>query len=273
MEDYRKMKKYLAEFLGTFILTFMVCGAVSFTGGYAGYLGVVGIALTAGFTVAVLLYVFGTVSGAHCNPAVSAGMLIAGRLSVVDFMGYVVSQVFGALAAAFALYGLSKSFDAQVISQYQSYGYDLVGLGTNGYADTSAFLKINVWGAFVTELLLTFVFVLAFLCVTAKTAYKNVAGLVAGMAFCMAELFGLVLTGAGINPAKSFGTAFVKAVFGDVKALSQVWVFLVAPLAGGLLAGLCNLYFYGKPRKKISRKETDEKEALELLEKEETTER
>ena len=199
-------------------------------------------------------------------------MLIAGRLSVVDFMGYVVSQVFGALAAAFALYGLSKSFDAQVISQYQSYGYDLVGLGTNGYADTSAFLKINVWGAFVTELLLTFVFVLAFLCVTAKTAYKNVAGLVAGMAFCMAELFGLVLTGAGINPAKSFGTAFVKAVFGDVKALSQVWVFLVAPLAGGLLAGLCSLYFYGKPRKKISRKETDEKEALELLEKEETTE-
>ena len=163
MEDYRKMKKYLAEFLGTFILTFMVCGAVSFTGGYAGYLGVVGIALTAGFTVAVLLYVFGTVSGAHCNPAVSAGMLIAGRLSVVDFMGYVVSQGFGALAAAFALYGLSKSFDAQVISQYQSYGYDLVGLGTNGYADTSAFLKINVWGAFVTELLLTFVFVLAFL--------------------------------------------------------------------------------------------------------------
>ena len=136
MEDYRKMKKYLAEFLGTFILTFMVCGAVSFTGGYAGYLGVVGIALTAGFTVAVLLYVFATVSGAHCNPAVSAGMLIAGRLSVVDFMGYVVSQVFGALAAAFALYGLSKSFDAQVISQYQSYGYDLVGLGTNGYADT-----------------------------------------------------------------------------------------------------------------------------------------
>ena len=237
MEDYRKMKKYLAEFLGTFILTFMVCGAVSFTGGYAGYLGVVGIALTAGFTVAVLLYVFATVSGAHCNPAVSAGMLIAGRLSVVDFMGYVV------------------------------------GLGTNGYADTSAFLKINVWGAFVTELLLTFVFVLAFLSVTAKTAYKNVAGLVAGMAFCMAELFGLVLTGAGINPAKSFGTAFVKAVFGDVKALSQVWVFLVAPLAGGLLAGLCSLYFYGKPRKKISRKETDEKEALELLEKEETTER
>ena len=140
-------------------------------------------------------------------------------------MGYVVSQVFGALAAAFALYGLSKSFDAQVISQYQSYGYDLVGLGTNGYADTSAFLKINVWGAFVTELLLTFVFVLAFLSVTAKTAYKNVAGLVAGMAFCMAELFGLVLTGAGINPAKSFGTAFVKAVFGDVKALSQVWDF------------------------------------------------
>lgn len=120
------MKKYLAEFLGTFILTFMVCGAVSFTGGYAGYLGVVGIALTAGFTVAVLLYVFGTVSGAHCNPAVSAGMLIAGRLSVVDFMGYVVSQVFGALAAAFALYGLSKSFDRTGhIPSISPMGYDL----------------------------------------------------------------------------------------------------------------------------------------------------
>lgn len=126
----------------------------------------------------------------------------------------------------------------------------LVGLGTNGYADTSAFLKINVWGAFVTELLLTFVFVLAFLCVTAKTAYKNVAGLVAGMAFCMAELFGLVLTGAGINPAKSFGTAFVKAVFGDVKALSQVWVFLVAPLAGRPACGTLQPLFLRKAKKK-----------------------
>ena len=97
------------------------------------------------------------------------------------------------------------------------------------------------------------------------------AGLVAGMAFCMAELFGLVLTGAGINPAKSFGTAFVKAVFGDVKALSQVWVFLWHRLRVAACGTLQPL-FYGKPRKKISRKETDEKEALELLEKEETTE-
>ena len=95
------MKKYLAEFLGTFILTFMVCGAVSFTGGYAGVSRCCRHCADSRFYGGGAVIRFGTVSGAHCNPAVSAGMLIAGRLSVVDFMGYVVSQVFGALAAAF----------------------------------------------------------------------------------------------------------------------------------------------------------------------------
>lgn len=268
------MKKYLAEFIGTFILTFTACGAVSFTGGYAGYLGVVGIAMIFGFLAAVIFYIFGEISGANCNPAVSAGMLIMRKITWIDFMGYVVSQILGGVAAGFALFGLSKSFDEQVISQYQSYGYDLISLGTNGYGDASPFLKINVWGAFVSEMFAAFIFVLAFICVTTKALYKNVAGIVIGMALAAAELFAVMLTGAGVNPARSFGPAFAKAVFGDAASLSQVWIFILAPLAGGIIAGLCYILFYGKCKKSSVKKEAEksEEEKIEILELEEVTE-
>lgn len=265
------MKKYLAELIGTFILTFTACGAASFTGGYAGYLGVVGIAFIFGLTAAVLVYMFGTISGAHCNPAVSLGMLLARRISLMDFMGYVVAQVLGGIGAGFALYGLSKSFNVEVVAQYQSYGYDLVGLGTNGYESASAFLQISAWGAFAVEVFLTFFFVLTFLAVTAKTAYKNAAGIVIGMAYTTVQLFGITLTGAGVNPARSFGPALAKAVFGDVTALSQVWVFILAPLAGGILAALCYIVFYSKRvrTQQVQSEELPEKmEEVELIEEE-----
>ena len=232
------MRKYLAEFIGTFVLTFTACGAASFTGGYSGYLGVVGIALIFGLVVTAMCYSIGNVSGCHINPAVSIGMLVSGRMGIVDFMGYVVAQLLGGIAAGFAMLGLSKSFSVDTLTQYKSYGYDLVGLGTNGYGDQSAFLQINMWGALLVEVILTFIFVITVIGVTAKKEYKAVSGVVIGLAFTAVHLFGITLTGTSVNPARSFGPALVRAIVGEATALTQVWVFIVGPLAGGVLAAL-----------------------------------
>ena len=116
------MRKYFAEFIGTFLLTFLACGVASFTAGYQGFLGVVGISLIFGFIVAVLCYSIGNISGCHINPAVSLGMLISKRMSIVDFMGYVIAQLLGGVAAGFAMLGISKTFSEDIISQYSSYG-------------------------------------------------------------------------------------------------------------------------------------------------------
>ena len=164
------MRKYFAEFIGTFLLTFLACGVASFTAGYQGFLGVVGISLIFGFIVAVLCYSIGNISGCHINPAVSLGMLISKRMSIVDFMGYVIAQLLGGVAAGFAMLGISKTFSEDIISQYSSYGYNLLSFGTNGYGDASAFLQVNVWGALIIEFILTFVFVITVIGVTSKPA-------------------------------------------------------------------------------------------------------
>ena len=119
------MKKYLAEFIGTFVLTFMACGAASFTAGYQGLLGVVGIALIFGMVVTAMAYSIGNVSGCHINPAVSLGFFVSGRMGVIDFIGYVAAQLLGGIAAGFAMLGISKSFNAEVVSAYEQYGYSL----------------------------------------------------------------------------------------------------------------------------------------------------
>jgi aquaporin Z len=230
------MRKYFAELIGTFVLTFVACGAASFTGGYSGYLGAVGISLVFGLVFMAMTYSIGNVSGCHLNPAVSMAMFASGRMNLLDFMGYIVAQVLGGITGGFAVYGISKTFDTDTLSQYKSYGYDLVGLGTNGFGDQSAFLKINWVGALSVEIILAFVFVATFLGVTAKAEFKNVIGLVLGLALTAVHLFGITLTGTNVNPASSFGPALVKAVVGDATALSQVWVFIVGPLVGGLLA-------------------------------------
>ncbi len=233
------MKKYFAEFIGTFVLTFMACGAASFTAGYQGLLGVVGISLIFGLVVTAMAYSIGNISGCHINPAVSFGMLLSGRMSIVDFMGYVVGQILGGLAAGLAMFGLTKTFNSDVIAQYKLYGFDLTGLGTNGFGEQGGFLKVNMWGAIAIEVILTFVFVITVLGVTAKKEYNSVAGLVIGLALAAVHLFGVPFTGTSVNPARSFGPAFIKAVCdGESTALSQVWVFILAPLVGAALAAI-----------------------------------
>lgn len=244
------MRKYLAEFLGTFILTFTACGATSFTGGYPGYLGVVGIALIFGLVMTALFYSIGSISGCHINPVVSLAMLISRRMNFIDFMGYIVAQMLGGVAGGFAMYGISISLSTDTVEQYEAYGYDLLSFGTNGYGAQSEFLNIDVWGAFLVEMILTFIFVITVLSVTANKRYKNVAGIVIGMALSAVHLFGITLTGTGVNPARSFGPALAKAVQGDITPLSQVWLFIVAPIVGAILASIIYLILTYKKRPK-----------------------
>lgn len=244
------MRKYLAEFLGTFILTFTACGATSFTGGYPGYLGVVGIALIFGLVMTALFYSIGSISGCHINPAVSLAMLISRRMNFINFMGYIVVQMLGGVAGSFAMYGISISLSTDTVEQYEAYGYDLLSFGTNGYGAQSEFLNIDVWGAFLVEMILTFIFVITVLSVTANKRYKNVAGIVIGMALSAVHLFGITLTGTGVNPARSFGPALAKAVQGDITPLSQVWLFIVAPIVGAILASIIYLILTYKKRPK-----------------------
>lgn len=244
------MRKYLAEFLGTFILTFTACGATSFTGGYPGYLGVVGIALIFGLVMTALFYSIGSISGCHINPVVSLAMLISRRMNFIDFMGYIVAQMLGGVAGGFAMYGISISLSTDTVEQYEAYGYDLLSFGTNGYGAQTEFLNIDVWGAFLVEMILTFIFVITVLSVTANKRYKNVAGIVIGMALSAVHLFGITLTGTGVNPARSFGPALAKAVQGDITPLSQVWLFIVAPIVGAILASIIYLILTYKKRPK-----------------------
>lgn len=230
------MRKYLAEFIGTFALTFAACGAAAFTGGFQGYLGIVGIALLFGTVFIAMFYSIGNISGCHINPAVSIAMLASGRMKVLDCVGYVIAQLIGGIAGAFTVYGLSKSFDSDVVAKYSSYGTDFCNPATNGYGDQSALWQIKPWGAVLVEIILSFIFVITVLGVTANERYKSVAGMVIGMSLTAVHLFGVLLTGTGVNPARSFGPALVKFITGDKTAMSQVWVFILAPLVGGLIA-------------------------------------
>mgnify|MGYP002674834715 CR=1 FL=1 len=243
------MKKYLAEFIGTFVLTFAACGAASFTAGYQGLLGIVGIALIFGMIVTAMAYSIGNISGCHINPAVSLGVFVSGRMGLADLCGYIAAQVLGGIAAAFALLGITKTFNADILSQYQSYGYNLTSLGTNGYGELGGFLQINMWGALIVEIILSFIFVITVLGVTSKKEYSSVAGIVIGIALTAVHLFGIPFTGTSVNPARSFGPAIVRAVTGDITPLTQVWVFIAGPLAGGLLAAV--VYMFLTSEKKV----------------------
>lgn len=219
------LKKCLAEFLGTAVLVTFGCGVAATNGLGAGY---VGIALAFGLVIVAMAYSVGNVSGCHVNPAVSTAMLINGKLTPTEFFGYVVSQFLGATFGAFVLYAMLAGTPFLAEN----------GMGTNGYGELSA-TNITVPGAFIAEVVLTFVFVFAICGVTSKEKFGNNAGLVIGAALTLVHLLGLPLTGTSVNPARSFGAAFVSMIFNcnnGSQAFSQVWLFIIAPLVGGALA-------------------------------------
>ena len=225
--DWRKMsplRKYAAEFLGTFFLVFLAVGAAVFgigavVGGSGPGAGVLGVAFAFGLVVFAVAYAFGPISGANVNPAVTLGLLLAGRLNLKDAAGYWVAQFLGGIVGAAMLQLFVTSFGVK----------DYTGaLGTNAY-DNGA---INMAGAFVLELILTAVFVLVILLATEKAANSTMAGATIGFTLVLVHIVGIPLTGTSVNPARSFGPALF--VGGD--ALAQVWLFIVAPLIGAVVA-------------------------------------
>ena len=207
------MKKYIAEFVGTFVLVLIGCGVAVATGA-----NIVATALAFGLAIVAMAYSIGNISGCHVNPAVSLGFLLTGQMKVKDFIGYVIAQVLGALAGAAILGVLLSSFS---------------NLGSNAYA-AEGMLATNVWIALLIEAILTFVFVVAILGVTSKKEYKNIAGIVIGLTLVLVHLIGISFTGTSVNPARSFGPALLQGG----EALKEVWVFILAPLVGAALASL-----------------------------------
>ena len=216
------MKKYFAEFVGTFMLVLLGCGAAVFAGAHIGQLG---IACAFGLALVVIAYTFGNVSGAHVNPAVSFGMLLGGRLSFKDFIGYFIFQLAGATLAAFVI-------KAILCGKLGMTPAALTGLGQNGWGEGYG-EGYSMISALLFELIGTFIFVRVILKVT--TTPNDYAGLAIGLALLCFHLVGIQITGVSLNPARSFGPA----VFVQGLAWDQLWLFFAAPLAGGFLAGLC----------------------------------
>jgi len=221
-----KARKYLAELLGTFVLVFMGCGSAIFLGcdTMGGHLAV---ALAFGLSIVAMAYVVGNVSGCHVNPAVSLAMLLTKKLSFSDFIGYVIAQISGAIAGA-GLLKLMLSFGLTDLTG---------GLGTNGIAGAG-----GVAGALIIEIVLTFIFVTTILGVTSDKNKGSVAGIVIGLTLTFVHIVGIPLTGTSVNPARSIGPA----IFAGQAALTDLWVFIVAPLVGAALAAVVYQFLFKK---------------------------
>ena len=210
------MKKYILECIGTIVLVLFGCGTAVITG------DVVATSLAFGLAIVAMAHAIGPVSGCHINPAVSLAMLITGKLSKKDFVCYVLSQIIGGIIGAGILYAILKSSNLGVAN-----------LGTNGYAANSG-VGLTLLSAILVEVILTFVFIYTILGVTNDKSKGNVAGLVIGLTLAFVHLIGIKLTGTSVNPARSLGPA----LFAGGEALKQVWVFIVAPLLGSVLASV-----------------------------------
>lgn len=219
------MKKYISEFIGTAVLVLFGCGSAAIAGEA---LGTLGIALAFGLSIVAMAYVIGNISGCHINPAVSLAMLIDGRMSAKEFAFYVVAQVLGAIAGVGILYVLMVNSGFDIVTQ---------GLGANGFDEASA-VGVNMLGAIITEIVLTFVFIYTILGVTADESKSAVAGIVIGLTLTFVHIMGIPLTGTSVNPARSLAPA----LFLGGTALSQVWVFIVAPFVGSAIAAVVYKY-------------------------------
>jgi aquaporin Z len=214
------MNRYLAEFVGTFVLIFCGVGAAVLAGDK---IGILGISLAFGLTLMAMAYAIGPISGCHINPAVTIGMAVAGRIGWSEVPGYVVAQVVGGIAGAAALLPIASGGIAGAANTLQgSYG---------------------MTAGFMAEALLTMVLVLTVIGATAKSAPGGFAGIPIGLALAVTNLVGIPVTNASINPARSIGPALFA---GGGDATSQLWLFIVAPIVGGIVAAIVYNVIKGK---------------------------
>ncbi|MXV53235.1 aquaporin Z [Pedobacter sp. HMF7647] len=225
-----KLSKFCVEFLGTAVLVLMGCGSavISATTGNANVdgVGLLGISFAFGLSVIAMAYAIGYISGCHINPAISIGMVIAGRMKASDAAYYIIAQILGAIAGATVLLLIASGRP----------GYSVVenGLGQNGY-DMFSPRKYSLMAGFVAEVVFTFIFLLV---IFGSTSTKNIhggfAGLAIGLSLVLIHIVGIPVTGVSVNPARSIGPAVL--VGGD--ALGQVWLFIVAPVIGSVLSAV-----------------------------------
>jgi len=222
------MKKYAAELIGTFSLVLFGCGSAVIAGniavGPAG-IGLLGISIAFGFAVVAMAYAIGGISGCHINPAVTIGVLTAGKMEVKDAIGYIISQCIGAILGAGVLYLIA----------FGKPGFELPewGLGANGWGE-GYLAGYNTASAFIIETVMTFLFVFVILGTTSKFGNGAMAGLAIGVTLMLIHLVTIPVTGTSVNPARSLGPA----IFSGGKALAQLWLFFVAPIIGAILAAI-----------------------------------
>jgi len=217
------MKKYIAEMVGTFVLVFGGCGSAVLAGEKIGFLGV---SIAFGLTLLAMAYAIGHISGCHINPAVTVGLLISKKMDSRDAAGYIAAQIIGGILAAAFLLAIAKGVAG---------GYDptLTGFAANGYGDHSPG-HYNLISAFVAEVILTFFLVFTVLGATDIKAPVGFAGIPIGLVLALIHMVGIPVTNTSVNPARSIGPA----VFVGGWALSQLWLFIVAPIIGAVIAAV-----------------------------------
>lgn len=235
------LKKFIAECFGTFVLVFVACGVALATGG-----SLVATSLAFGLVIVAMAFSIGKISGCHINPAVSLGCLLTKRMTLKEFLVYVCAQVLGAIVGGVLIFGCFKM--ANIGVNFTS--------GASNFAVGGEYSVGGVIAALIVEVVLTFIFVLVILNVTDKKADESgvskFAGIIIGLTLVLVHLIGIKLTGTSVNPARSIGTAVANMLFGSegrFDALAHVWMFIVAPLAGGALAALCYNIFFDKKEK------------------------
>jgi len=249
------LKKGAAELFGTFVLVFFAVGTAVGTAWFSqeiigwglgvGIVDLVATALAFGFVIIAMAYTIGRVSGCHINPAVSLGAFMSKRITGKELLVYIAAQIVGAILGAVALYGIM----AMALG-----GIEWLDVwGTNGMIDSSAgWTAGNIIGSLLLEIIMTAVFVYVILAVTSKKGSPKKAGFIIGLTLTLIHLLGISFTGTSVNPARSLGPAIMQAAFGGgTAALEQVWIFIIAPLIGGILAALLFKAFHGKEEKEM----------------------
>jgi aquaporin Z len=241
-------KRCIAELLGTFWLVLGGCGSAVLAAAYTEVntqgtsdakaaaaaslgIGTIGVSIAFGLTVLTMAYAIGHISGCHLNPAVSFGLWAGKRFPASELVWYIVAQVGGAVIGALVIY---------LIASGKSGGYSLTGTGpmaTNGF-DTHSPQKFSLLSCFITEVVMTFMFLMVILGATDRRAPKGFAPIAIGLMLTLIHLISIPVTNTSVNPARSTGPALVVAVFGQSELLGQVWLFWVAPILGAIAAGI-----------------------------------